>query len=254
MRQANSRFDRANILWFFSVKWTLLLLILALLLISVHPAPSNALLINTQVGTLKDGTWVGIQADVAWPEPPSTGGSITAIPVGLTVFQAYPNARFIETGPMKNCFMLYDCEFHPYSSWAVPGFASYVLQIDGSRYLGNGLNYGYRVEQISASGTYTYRTYFCNAGGCNPHYDVNMGVANFPKLWIAAESNGNLILPARVSAAKSKTASVFLDYCYDPLLSFYNVSIPSLAQITACNNYAWQISYAFRTFIPIAIR
>jgi len=81
-----------------------------------------------------------------------------------------------------------------------------------------------------------------------------MGVANFPKLWVAAESNGNRILPARVSAAKSKVASVFLDYCYDPSLNFYNVSIPSLAQITACNNYAWQISYAYRTFIPIAIR
>lgn len=229
--------------------WIIALLVSFLLIAESKIADSQ--LIDKQVGTLKDGSWIGIQVNVSWPEPVGTANDLIAIPVGLTVFEPFPNAHFIETGPIKNCIEgMGDCQFHPYTSWATPGLLTYQMRIDTTKYLGSNQLYGYKVERTASSPNgNNYTTFFCSSVGCIAHWVVGLSLSEFPLLWVAGESNGPRWLAATISSAKGKNVSnVYDSYCYNPSLNYVTVVD---GRITQCDNSSWQISWEHRANLPM---
>lgn len=222
--------------------------VLAIVSCLILSSSSNAQpLITAQVATMKAGTWQGIKANVAWTSPPGPNGSTMAIPVGLTIFQSYPNAHFIETGPVRECrYIIGDCSnVHPYVSYNVPNVSSSYV-IDFSRNLGSGINYGYLVERSTSS---YFNASFCNASGCSLllSSSVSMGRIDFPYLFIAGESSGPRWLTAAVTSATGRAGNTWTLYCYDSTLNYINVVD---GRVTPCNNSAWKISYEYRLYAP----
>ncbi len=207
--------------------------------------------ITVQVATLQSGTWQGIQASVAMLHPNNPPASIVATPVALTVYQPTPDSHFIEAGPVRDCrVLLGDCgALHPYVSMQKPS-TSVTFIVDTTTNLVSGGNYGYKIDRVSSE---HFSASFCDANGCRVlQNNVDLDRDNFPYLFIAGESDGPRFISSRASNASGKnTSNSWVNYCYDPSLTIINVSD---GRVTPCVNNSWEISYAYRMFVPSSIR
>ncbi len=207
--------------------------------------------ITAQVATMQSGTWRGIQASVAMLHPNNPPASIVATPVALTVYQSPPNSHFFEVGPVRDCRVFVgDCgDLHPYVSMQKPS-TSVTFIVDTTTSLASGGNYGYKIDRVSSE---HFSASFCDANGCRVlQNDIDLDRDNFPYLFIAGESDGPRFVSSKVSNASSKnTNNSWSNYCYDPSLTVINVLD---GRVSPCVNYSWEISYAYRIFVPSSIR